>query len=68
MIIQATSFRHCLISGRCPWERVDVGGEGEEASNLPEQSRPDSQVCQKGEVETSRESAMSLALALVLPV
>lgn len=29
MLIQATSFRHFLISGRCSWERVLVEGEGD---------------------------------------
>lgn len=57
MLIQATSFRHCLISGRCSWERVDVEGKGEEASNLPEQNCLNFAVCQNGDVETNRESA-----------
>lgn len=51
---------------------MGVGGEGEEASNLPEQNRPGSPVCQKGEVETGRESAgvppLDTTLPLVLPV
>ena len=53
-----------------PRERVDFGGEDKEASNLSEQNCLDSLVCQKGEVETRRDSpgVHRLGTSLVLPV
>lgn len=60
MLTLATSFRQIFLKE----------GEGEEASNLPEQNCLNSSDCQNGDTETNRESAGAslFGMSLVLSV